>query len=152
MRLFKRFLLVSFFVASIGSIAKAADIVSTTTVRNAGGTFGGTYQFLFSDASDGTGENAVTKVTASGLAGAPTRLKITHIKWSTYGMNVLILFDGTSKSTGTILSGNGELSSADGFVLQDPWVTGHNGNILFSTQGHTTGDGYTIFLEAKPVQ
>lgn len=152
MRLFKRFLLLSFFVASLGSIAKAADTVSTTTVRNAGGSFGGTYASVFSNASDGTGETLVTKITASGLSGAPTRLKITKIKWATSGLNVVVLFDGTSKSTGTILSGNGELSEKDGFVLQDPWVAGHNGNILFSTLGHTAGDGYTIYLETKAVQ
>lgn len=152
MRLFKRFLLGVVLVSAFGSIAKAADLVSTTTIRNAGGTFGGTYSSVFSNASDGTGEALVTKITASGLAGTPTRLKITKLKWATYGMNVLVLFDGTAKSTATILSGNGELSEKDGFVLQDPWVTGHNGNILFSTQGHTTGDGYNIYMETKAVQ
>lgn len=151
MKVFKRFLLGLLIVGAYGTVAKAADTVSTTTIRNTGGTWGGRYASILSGASDGTGESMVTKITASGLSGAPTRLKIVDLKWSTYGLNVLIAFDGTSKSTATILSGNGHLSEKELGPIMDPWVAGHTGNILLSTLGATAGDGYTVQIELAPV-
>lgn len=131
------------------NVALAADSVSTTTIRNAGGSFGGRYTFLFGNSSDGTGETAVTKVTAGGLSGSPNRLKITRIRWATNGLNVLVYFDGTADSLAMVLTGNGEL---DGIAIQDPWVAGHTGNLVFSTGGASAGDGYTIYIEATAVQ
>lgn len=127
----------------------AADSISSTTVRNVGGSFGGGYDFIFGNTSDGTGENAASKLNAATLNGSPTRLKITEIQWACTGMNVGVLFDATTDSTATILSGQGWLKDLS---LIDPWASGHTGNILFTTVGASAGDGYTIRIKAAPAQ
>lgn len=128
----------------------AADAVVTKTVQNAGGTWGGNYSWLFGNASDGTGEAAVAKVTAAGLNGAPTKLKITKMRWAVQGMAVSVLFDATTDDRVAILTGEGQWDAdKDGGPITDPWSTGHTGNILFTTTGASLGDGYTIMIQAK---
>ena len=145
-----RFLAAFVFVAVLAASAQAADSVTTKTLRNTGGTFGSNYAFIFSNASDGTGESAVVKVSTAALQGTPTKLKITKLKWSTQGMGVTLLFDANTDDKAISLFGDGEYDAdKQGGPLVDPQSTGHTGNILFTTVGHSAGDGYTIYLEAK---
>lgn len=149
MKRFKWFFFVACLLAISTARVRAADQISSTTVRNAGGSFGGGYEFVFGNTSDGTGEAAAAKFTANTLSGGPTRLKITEIQWTCTGMNVGIVFDATTDSTATILSGQGWLKDISWI---DPWTTGHTGNILFNTVGASAGDGYNIRIKAAPVQ
>jgi hypothetical protein len=151
MKILKRITLVLLLLGAVGAAAGAADTVSTMTVRNAGGSWGGAYSFVFGNASDGTGEAAVSKVTLSGLQGAPTRVKIVKLKWHVVGMSVAILFDHTTDDRVLILNGDGEISEKDGDApIADPASVGGTGNVLFTTIGHSAGDGYTISMEIKP--
>lgn len=147
MRFLKRLFVSLALLGGFALTAAAADSISSMTVTNAGGTFGGHYDLIYANSSDGTGELNVTKFDAPNLSGAPTRLKITEIQWSCSGMNVGIAFDGTSKSTATILSGQGWLKDLSAI---DPWVSGHTGKIMFTTIGASAGDGYVIRIKAVP--
>lgn len=147
----KRFLLGLLLIGAAVNVSHAADTVVTKVIRNAGGVFGGSYQFLFGNASDGTGESAVVKVSTASLNGTPTRLKITRMRWSCDGMQVQVLFQASSSDRVAILSGNGEFSEAKDGPIIDPQSAGHTGNILFTTSGASAGDGYTVFLEVQPV-
>jgi hypothetical protein len=124
-----------------------ADAVLVKKLRDANGE----YAFLFGNASDGTGESAVQKVDISALDGAPTRVVITKLKWSCDGMQVKILFDHTTDDLVAILSGRGELDGDSDAPIKDPASAGDTGDILFTTAGHTAGDGYTVYMECEKV-
>lgn len=114
---------------------------------------GGISIHLLSNASDGTGESAQIKVNISDLNGAPTKVKINRIKWAVApGMFVDVLFDHTADDRVVTLVGNGELGRNDiAGGLIDPDSGGETGDILFTTGGQATGDGYTILLEVEAV-
>ena len=136
----------------LGGVARAADTVSSTTIRNSGGAWGGNYAFLFGNASDGTGESAVVKVSTTALQGTPSRLQITKLKWAVRGMSVSVLYDATTDDRVAILTGNGELSEEE-LPLKDPRSAGATGNVLFTTHlsSDTARAGYTIYMELKRV-
>jgi hypothetical protein len=147
---FKRFILALFFVSTAASLSSAVDTVTSKILRNTGGAWGSNYAFLFTNGSDGSGESAVVKVSTAALQGTPTKLKITKIKWNVQGMGVVVLFDATTDDRAIILAGDGEYDAdKQGGPLIDPWSSGHTGNILFTTVGHSAGDSYTVYLEAK---
>jgi hypothetical protein len=147
----KRFLVALFLVCAAVGYAQAADTVTTKILRNAGGTWGGNYAFLFTGTSDGTGETAVVKVSTAALQGSPTKLKITKLQWNVQGEGVAVLFDATTDDRTIILAGDGFYDAEkQGGPLIDPQSTGHTGNILFTTIGASLGDTYTVYLEAKP--
>lgn len=123
------------------------DAIVAKTLRDANGK----YAFLFGNASDGTGESGVKKIDISTLTGAPTKIKINKMKWSCDGMQVKILFDHTTDDTVAILSGRGELDAACEASIIDPGSAGDTGDVLFTTAGHTAGDGYTIYMECEKV-
>ncbi len=145
----KRFILCLALVAAAVAGAHAVDTVSTTTIRNTNGR----YAFLFGNASDGTGESAVVKVSTASLAGTPTNLMITKLKWSTIGMSVSILFDASTDDRVAILTGNGELDELSNGPIKDPQSSGHTGNVLFTTNlaTSTVKGSYTIYMELKSV-
>ena len=140
-------------VICLASSAQAIDTVTSKTLRNAGGAWGSNYAFLFTSVSDGTGESAVVKVSTAALQNTPTKLKITKIKWNVQGMGVVLLFDATTDDRTIVLAGDGEYDAdKQGGPLIDPQSTGHTGNIVFTTVGHSAGDSYTVYLEAKAAQ
>jgi len=111
----------------------------------------------FTNVSDGTGESAVAKVDASALSsmGGPggsstsTDLKISQIWWSVDGMNVDILWNASTNvlalSVGALGAGHLDFRSVGG--LQNNAGGGVDGDILFTTRNHTSGDTYSIILE-----
>jgi len=121
---------------------KAADTVSISTMS-----LGSISRFVFSNRSDATGEAAVKKIDISAIPGNPSKVRITAIKWAVSGMNVDVLFDHTTDDRAIILNGNGEIQDAN---IKDPASSGDTGDILFTTTGHTAGDGYTIEIEVRP--
>jgi uncharacterized cupin superfamily protein len=124
-----------------------ADAVTAKILRD-GPT---TAAFLFGNASDGSGESAIKKVDISALAMAATKVTITKLIWSCDGMQVKILFDHSTDDTVAILSGHGEICEDDEAPIQDPGSSGDTGDILFTTSGASSGDGYTIYMEVRKV-
>ena len=115
-----------------------ADLVASTVMQDGARTA----VLRFTNVSDGSGESAVVKVDASALAAMTNGEKSTNIKimkcwWSISGMDVDILFNA---STNDFSSFGGLPNTAGG---------GKNGDILFTTRGHTNLDTYTIILEVQ---
>lgn len=134
-------------VLFVTGAAQAVDTVVTKVIRNTNGH----YSFLFGNASDGTGEAAVIKVSTASLTGLPTRLQITKIKWAIQGMAVAILYDASTDDRVAILTGDGQIDEGNDGPIIDPQSSGHTGNVLFTTYGASSGDGYTIYMELKAV-
>lgn len=101
----------------------------------------------FTNTSDGTGESAVTKVDVSALSGAPGRVSIKRIEYSTQGMAVRLLWDATADDLIIDLPQNvTDVLEFDAGGLQNPKSTGYTGDIQFTTIGHSSGDTYTVVL------
>jgi len=146
----KKLLISLLLLAGIAGVSSAVDTVATSTPSA-----NGPYKFIFSDASDSTGETAVQKVDISTLNGTPTKVRITKMKWSVVGMNVHVLFDHTTDDRVAILSGDGEMTEDMGPIM-DPGSSGGTGDVLFTSQvvtsTATVRPGYTVFMELKKVQ
>src|SRR6186997_1970139 len=97
-----------------------ADAVSTNTLHS-----GTTKKIVcFNNVSDGTGESGVTKVDISTLTGAPAKVKINRIWWSSSGMQIRILFDHTTDDTAIVLDGSGHFDFRSLGGYQDPASAG----------------------------
>ena len=127
-----------------------ADLVASQTLLDGERLFIGKYTNI----SDGTGETAVIKITASSLAVnayglACNGVKINKIWASTHGMEVRILWDASTDLFTWVIPQNTtylmDFSSFGG--LQNNAGTGVNGNVLFTTSDASSGDMYTVVLE-----
>jgi len=108
----------------------------------------------FTNISDGTGEDAVTKVDVSALeADSRTGLSCTDVNiervwWQCIGMKVRILFDADTDvmaiELGENQSGNHDYSIFGGLVNNAG--TGKTGDVKFTTVGASSGDTYTVIL------
>ena len=104
----------------------------------------------FTNISDGTGESAVTKVTASTFSCA--ELYIERVHFMTHGMGADILFDATTPVVALTLPDNNMSFDFSRFGgIKNNAGTGKTGNIKFTTVGATAGDRYTIILEMRKV-
>lgn len=97
--------------------------------------------------SDGTGESAVAKVTASSLSGAPATVNVERVHYNVNGMVATLLWDATTDDRMLELSGYGTFDFSHFKGLTNPKSTGYTGNILLTTTGHSAGDSYSIVLE-----
>ena len=129
-----------------------ADLVASTVMQDGARTA----VLRFTNVSDGSGESAVVKVDASALAAMTNGEKSTNIKimkcwWSISGMDVDILFNASTNIFAISLTSDGagylDFSSFGG--LSNTAGSGKNGDILFTTRGHTNLDTYTIILEVQ---
>lgn len=104
--------------------------------------------------SDGTGESNVVKVdksTFTGLNGLePSKLVVERIEYDCTLMRVSLSWDQTSDETIAVLQGNGffDWRSNGGLIGAN---TGGTGDILLTTSGAATTEGYdiTLFLRKK---
>lgn len=124
-----------------------ADAVDTKVVYQGGRT----YVVHMQNDSDGTGENAVTKVDIStltnGLGQVPTHTTIDRIEYSVWGMNgVQLLWDHTTDDEIALLYGQGLIDWTEAGGNTDPRTTGGTGDILLTTVGATASGGYDITL------
>jgi len=105
----------------------------------------------FTNVSDGTGEAAVLKVDVSALSGAPERVSIEKIHYSTSGMAVRILWDATTDVDVFLVTQDqtGCLDFTRFGGLPNNAGSGITGDIRFTTVGATSGDIYNIVLEMK---
>lgn len=102
--------------------------------------------------SDGTGEAAVLKVDVSALSahpdqGACTGVKIRSVQYDIFGMSVSILWDATTDVTALILSGYGKQDFKKLGNIKNNAGAGKTGDILFTTNGASAGDTYSITLD-----
>ena len=108
----------------------------------------------FTNISDGTGENAVTKVNVSALnpnsrGKACTGVTVTKIMSVCHGMEVRMYWDASTDVPFFLSTVNtnyeNDFSSFGG--IANNAGAGKNGNIVFSTSDQTNGDTYTVVLE-----
>ena len=129
-----------------------ADAVATQTLQD------GAKMLVqkFTNISDGSGESAVVKVDVSGLAKnssgqACTGVVIEKIWWQCIGMKVQIFWNATTNvfciELGENQSGNHDYTVFGG--LPNNAGSGKDGDVLFTTIGHTSVDTYTIIMSMR---
>ncbi len=109
----------------------------------------------FTNVSDGNGESAVAKVDASALQGmagpggssVSTDIRISQVWYSVDGMNVDILWNASTNVLALSLFSDGHLDFRSFGGLQNNAASGRDGDILFTTRNHSSGDTYSIILE-----
>jgi len=110
----------------------------------------------FTNISDGSGESAVVKVDVSALATnssgqACTGVVIEKIWWQCIGMKVQILWNATTNvfciELGENQSGNHDYTEFGG--LPNNAGSGKDGDVLFTTVGHTSADTYTVIMSMR---
>ena len=131
-----------------------ADTVTSKTIIDGEGNC----IMKFTNVSDGTGESAVAKVDVSALssnsAGAScSEVRVMRISHAIVGMSVQLFFNA---STNVLLmelaeSSNGHMDFQDFGGIPNNAGSGKNGDILFTTKGHSSGDTYSIVLEMVKV-
>tara|TARA_Y100000114_G_scaffold1602_1_gene1364 strand:- start:733 stop:1134 length:402 start_codon:yes stop_codon:yes gene_type:complete len=108
----------------------------------------------FTNISDGTGESAVDKVIVGNLSklanGQPcTEVALQRVQYYMNGMDVTMNFSVSSGTAGFIAKLNendlGDMDFRDYSGIPNT-TTNKNGNISFTTSGHSAGDTYTIIL------
>ena len=127
-----------------------ADVVTSQTIQD-----GSRKAVLkFTNASDGTGESAVTKVDVSALSSnaageSCSSVQINKIWWQCTGMSVKIDFDATTNVLAIGLSedSNGYHDYSDFSGIPNNAGSGKTGDLDFTTVGHSSGDTYMIILE-----
>ena len=108
----------------------------------------------FTNVSDGTGESAVAKVDVSALASnaagvACSEVRVMRVSHAIVGMSVQMFLNASSNVLLMELaeSSNGHMDFKDFGGLPNNAGSGKNGDILFTTKGHSSGDTYSIVLE-----
>ena len=108
----------------------------------------------FTNISDGTGENLVTKVTVSSLAAsgsgkACTGVIVNKITSVCHGMEVRMYWDATTDVPFFLCTVNTNYMNdfSDFGGITNNSGAGKTGNIAFSTSDQTAGDTYTVVLE-----
>jgi hypothetical protein len=110
----------------------------------------------FTNISDGSGESAVVKVDVSALAtnsrgDACTGVVIEKIWWQCIGMKVQILWNASTNvfciELGENQSGNHDYTNFGG--LPNNAGSGKDGDVLFTTIGHTSADTYTVIMSMR---
>ena len=112
----------------------------------------------FTNVSDGTGESAVAKVDVSALSSnaagvACSEVRVMRVSHAIVGMSVQLFLNATSNVLLIELaeSSNGHMDFKDFGGLPNNAGSGKNGDILFTTKGHSSGDTYSIVLEMVKV-
>ena len=131
-----------------------ADAVTTQTIidgeRNC--------VMKFTNVSDGSGESAVAKVDVSALAAnangtACSEVRIMRVSHAIVGMSVQLFFNASTNVLAMELaeSSNGHMDFKNFGGIPNNAGSGKNGDILFTTKGHSSGDTYSITLEMAKV-
>lgn len=116
------------------------------------------YKVRLTNISDGTGESAVVKVDKSTLTGLdgtePSKLVVEKIEYDVQGFTSIRLYwDHTTDDEIAVLGpGTGYMDFTDNGMFQgliDPGSAGDTGDILLTTNGHSSGDTYTITLTLR---
>ena len=112
----------------------------------------------FTNVSDGTGETAVAKVDVSALAAnaagiSCSEVRVMRVSHAIVGMSVQMFLNATANVLLMQLaeSSNGHMDFHDFGGIPNNSGSGKNGDILFTTVGHSSGDTYSIVLEMVKV-
>ena len=112
----------------------------------------------FTNVSDGTGESAVAKVDVSALAAnaagvSCSEVRVMRVSHAIVGMSVQLFLNASSNVLLMELaeSSNGHMDFKDFGGLPNNAGSGKDGDILFTTKGHSSGDTYSIVLEMVKV-
>ena len=112
----------------------------------------------FTNVSDGTGESAVAKVDVSALTSnaagvACSEVRVMRVSHAIVGMSVQMFLNASSNVLlmDLVVSSNGHMDFKDFGGLPNNAGSGKNGDILFTTKGHSSGDTYSIVLEMVKV-
>tara|TARA_R100000935_G_scaffold18029_1_gene34873 strand:+ start:49 stop:447 length:399 start_codon:yes stop_codon:yes gene_type:complete len=126
-----------------------ADAVTSQTIQD------GTRKAVlkFTNISDGSGESAVAKVDVSALSPSAagltcSRVTINKVWYAIDGMQVQMFFNASTNVFILELSGTSDLLDFSSFSgIPNNAGGGVNGDILFTTVGHGSGDTYSIIME-----
>ena len=112
----------------------------------------------FTNVSDGTGESAVAKVDVSALSSnsagvSCSEVRVLRVSHAIVGMSVQLFFNATSNVLLMELaeSSNGHMDFTDFGGIPNNAGSGKDGDVLFTTKGHSSGDTYSIVLEMVKV-
>jgi len=112
----------------------------------------------FTNVSDGSGESAVAKVDVSALAAnaagvSCSEVRVMRVSHAIVGMSVQLFLNASSNVLLIELaeSSNGHMDFKDFGGIPNNAGSGKNGDILFTTKGHSSGDTYSIILEMVKV-
>ena len=103
--------------------------------------------------SDGTGESGVAKVDISALTStrgvAPIAADIQYVEYDINGYTSIRLFwDHDTDDEALMLTANGHSFNFKPYGgLRDPSSAGGAGDIILTTNGHSSGDTYSILLD-----
>ena len=115
----------------------------------------------FTNLSDGSGEAGVVKVDVSALTAHPdgtacSRVTIDRIWYDIGGMRVILNFNASTVVPALVLGGSAAAGNVSGHFdfrsfggIKNNAGSGVNGDIKFTTSGHTNLDHYTIVLEMR---
>lgn len=106
---------------------------------------------MFTNVSDGSGETAVLKVDVSALSAGPngapcTGVTVWRVLYDIFGMSVSMLWDATTDVRFLVLAGYGNHDFGETSGIPNNAGAGKTGDILFTTNGATSGDTYSIML------
>lgn len=101
--------------------------------------------------------SAVTKIDVSALASDPvtgaacTKVSIQKIYYSTIGMGVKIFFNASTNVLAWQLNADwaDTLDLSDFTGIPNNAGSGVNGDVLFTTVGHSSGDVYSIIMQVR---
>ena len=112
----------------------------------------------FTNVSDGSGESAVAKVDVSALAAnaagiSCSEVRVMRVSHAIVGMSVQLFLNATANVLLMELaeSSNGHMNFRDFGGIPNNAGSGKDGDILFTTVGHSSGDTYSIILEMVKV-
>ena len=131
-----------------------ADAVTSQTIIDGGRSC----IMKFTNVSDGSGESAVAKVDVSALAAnaagiSCSEVRVMRVSHAIVGMSVQMFLNATANVLLMQLaeSSNGHMDFKDFGGIPNNSGSGKNGDILFTTVGHSSGDTYSIVLEMVKV-
>lgn len=129
-----------------------ADTVNTQVIRDGGRR----YVVHLTNESDGTGESAVSKIDISGIntpdGSTPTYTVVERVDGVVVGSGRVVLeWDHTTNDEIAVCAGSFFHDWSESGGLVDPQSSGGTGDIVLTTSGFASGDGYdiTITLRAK---
>ena len=115
----------------------------------------------FTNLSDGNGESSVEKVDVASLNSsadgtACSRVHIQQIWYDIGGMRVALEWNASTNVVAAVLGGSAAAGNVQGHLdfrsfggIKNNAGSGIDGDIDFSTSGHTNLDHYTIILELR---
>ena len=116
--------------------------------------------YKFTNISDGSGEASVAKIDVSGLntndeGTACSRVVLTQIWYDIGGMRVQIDFDASTNVPALVLGGSAAAGNVQGHLDFRSFggiknnASSPDGDLDFTTSGHTNLDHYTVILEMR---